>query len=1123
MQKTGTFCSAGRLCAAVLQSNRLLIMRTGVLLFTGILMTAQLLQAAPGFTQKPEQKEISLDYTQVAMRTVFEAIERQADVVIMYEQTPAWKKEKISISVKDKTVGEVLNQLLKNTAFTWSIRENVIRIQKGLPPPPPAHLYLQQSPPSVLAGRITDTTGKPLGGAALRIRRSGNALTVQADGNFVVNALPGDILEISYVGYTAREIAVTQAMLSSNTFLVIELKPTENMLKDVIVNKGYYTTTKRLNTGNVATVRAADIENQPVMNSLQALQGQVSGLFIQQTSGLPGAPVKVQLRGTNSITAGTLPLYIIDGVPFNGESVDKQMRGGFVANVQPNGGSDPLNLLNPQDIERIEVLKDADATAIYGSRGANGVVLITTRRGKPGKTALALNAYTGMGRLSRYLPTLNTQEYLNLRRKAFANDGITPTADNAPDLVEWSATDNTNYQKYLMGNTSHLTEVTASLSGGNNQTSFLLGSTFRHEGTVVPGNSRYRRGSVNMKVNHTSPDGRLKADLSTNFARDDNSILGRDFTSLAISMPNNYPLYTQSGSLYWGGGISNPLALLKERFQANTENLLMNGVLSYNILSNLQLKASVGYNTIQLDQKTMYPKASDNPANNPQASGFYTGNLTRRYLAEPLVDYNIRIGDGKLSATAGGTWQYTQFNQPYFVYAANFPSDDLIENYGAAGIIYVNKTYYQEYKYVSVFGRVNYAWKSRYIINSTFRRDGSSRFAPARRFANFGSAGAAWIFSDEAFVKPLAWLSSGKLRASYGTVGNDQISNYGYLNVYTPIPFTYGNNPSYYPLWLADPNYSWERSKKLEAALELGFFSNKLNVTAAWFRNRIGNLLTDYPLSAQTGFNSYIANMNALIQNQGVELDIKASPVENKVLSWNLSFNLSASRNKVLSFPNLLQSSYANTYAVGQPLNLMAGYHFTGFKNGVATVADVNNDGVISPGLAANGQGDYIVAGSKDPKFYGGFSSTLRYRQWQLDLLCNFVKQENYAITSFPGLLTNQYNNVLSSGFTPGTLSSSASYGSYSNYYVNSDAVITDASFIRLKNLSLSYTLPDKWRQAVKMSSCRIYLRAQNLFTITRFMGLDPELPFPSQPGSTANVPSMPTLRMLTAGFQCAF
>ncbi len=1089
-----------------------------IMKLSAILLLIGFLQVqAHGYGQR-----ITLSGKDLPLEKVFRTIYLQTGYQFIYNDETLQSTHRINISVKDASLREVLDICFRDQSLEYVVGDGTIVIrprqqftldpQKTTAPSPPVTIDV--------TGKVVNENGEPLPGTTISIRSTGQAAVTNEKGEFTLKGVSSDaILIISSVSMLRQELS-----LNHRTVLLITLRKLVNDLDQTVI-KGYYNTTRRLNTGNVSTVKSEDIEKQPVTDPILALQGQVPGLFIQQTSGLPGAPVNVNIRGINSISSNTIPLYIVDGVPFGGNPIDQQNQSAtsmYIANSTTGAGNDPFNLINPQDIDRIEVLKDADATAIYGSRGANGVILITTKKGKAGKTDFSLNAYTGTGKVNRFLPTLSTSQYLDIRRKAFANDGITPTPDNAPDLFTWSPTDNVNYQKKFIGNSSASSEISASLSGGSQQTNFLLSGTIHNETPVMPGSSHYSRGTLNMTINHTSADGRLKLDLSTLYATENNHIYGPDMTANSITLPGNYPLY-QNGALYWGGGLSNPLGQMTQSFKSSASNLFLHGAISYTLLPGLQARVSVGMSKAELDQKILMPGTIYNSAYNAPDIGVYVNTNNKTYIAEPQLDYNTRIWKGKFGLTGGGTWQHTDYETPYFIYAMGFPSIALMDNWTSATNILEKVSTSSQYKYVSGYGRLNYNIEEKYILNATFRRDGSSRFGPDRKFGNFGSIGAAWIFSEESFVKPLHWLSYGKLRGSYGTVGNDQFDNYAYLDTYSPTASTYGPAAGYVPTQIANPNFSWETTHKVEGAAELGFMDNKILFTTSWFLNRSTNLLVDYPLAPQTGFSSYKGNLDAVIQNKGFEMELKVTPVDHAAFKWNFSFNISIYRNKLVSFPGLLNSTYVNQYVIGQSLNLVTGYHFTGFTNGQATVADLNKDGNLSQGIYANGQGDFAIAGTTDPKYFGGFNNSLHYKQWQLDLLFNFTGQKKYSITSFPGLLSNQYKDAATSQFTPSTLSSSPSYTSYINYYTLSDARFTDASFVRLKNLSLSYAFPDRWLKAAKIKNLRIYARGQNLFVITKYKGFDPDTPVWLNTYNGSISASIPPLRILTAGIQCSF
>lgn len=1083
-----------------------------IMKLTAVFIMATFLQAsATGFAQK-----ITYANKHASLEQIFKEIRKQTGYNILVSSNRIKDLPRQEVNFNHTTLQNVLDQALLGQPLTYEIQDKTILIKEKAVSVIDKIISLFTA--IDVHGKVVDENGTPLAGVSITAKGAANSALTNNRGDFTLTGIDQNAeLVISFVGYKTVTVKATKELGT------IRLQVSVSALDQIQVI-GYGTTSKRYNTGSVSTVTAADIQNEEVVSPLQAMEGMVPGLFIQQSNGNPGAISKVMLRGVNSITSGTTPLYIIDGVPFDGNPVDKG--GGAYAANQPNGETDPLNAINPKDIESIDVLKDADATSIYGSRGANGVIIITTKRAKGGKTSVDAKVYSGFSRLTHLMPTLNTSQYLAIRRQAFAGDNLTPTTANAPDLTVWSQTANTDYEKFLIGNTAHTTDANLSLSGGDARNGFLLSGAYHNESTVFPTNFGYQRGSVHSRAYLTSPNNKLRVEFSTLYSSDKNKLPSSDITGTSVTFPDNYPLYNPDGSLYFNANFaSNPLALLRQYYQTQTKHLTLDASINYSILPNLKLKLNAGDDNIEMTSFLEAPASASNPATLSTFStlGEYSLNTETTYILEPQLDYTTRISKGKLAVTAGGTYEDRDYEQPYFILGVGYASDALIGNFGSAGLLLETQDYSYQYKYASLFGRVNYNWDGKYILSGTFRRDGSSRFGPGRQFGDFGSAGAAWLFTEESFMKHQKWLSFGKLRGSYGTVGNDQIKAYGYLDSYHSSGTKYGTNAGTYPYQIANPDYSWETTKKLEAALELGFFHDNLFVNIDRFRNRSGDLLANYPLSGQTGFTSYAANLNALVQNEGWEFEIKGTPVSAKTIKWNVGFNVSTAQNKLVSFPGLASTTYASTYQIGQPLNVMALYKFTGFTNGVAQVQDVNHDGRISAGL--NGNGDYIAAGTTNPKFYGGFSNNLVYKNFELDVFFNFVKQMGYLPTTFPGLLSNQYSDVLNSPFKASTLSSSASYESYINYYINSTATKQDASYIRLRNITLSYNLPPQYLKAIKGTSCRLFITGQNLLTFTHYKGFDPETQVVGVIAltPTAPAPVAPPLKTITGGLQFSF
>ncbi|WP_431213810.1 SusC/RagA family TonB-linked outer membrane protein [Puia sp. P3] len=830
-------------------------------------------------------------------------------------------------------------------------------------------------------------------------------------------------------------------------------------------------------------------------------------------------------RGIGSVAAGTVPLYIIDGIPFSGYALNNNTTVNGASNViagytNASGLLSPFSSLNPSDIESVEVLKDADATAIYGSRGANGVILITTKHGSIGKTAGDVKVYQGWQAATHIVKGLNTTQFLQLDREAYVNDKVTPTPTIAPELFVWDSTKSVDYQKKILGSTSNITNADISLSGGTAGTRFLFNGNYFKEGTIFPGSYNYSRGGGHLSVDHNSIDGKFNATFSASYSADVNNTLGQSIAS--FNYYPNYPLYDSTGKLNWA--TSNYLGIMKETSKASTQNMFANGMLSYTLLNALKIKIDAGYNKVYINGTTIYPLESSNPAYNPVNKAIYANNSISSFIAEPQAEYSKKIQKHKITLLGGGSYQY-QFTQGSIIAGQNYSNEALLQNIGAAGSIATfpaPQSSYTQYKYASVFGRTTYDFSDRYIVNASFRRDGSSRFGPGRKYGNFGALGVAWVFSNEKFVKnPFPWLSFGKIRGSYGTVGNDQIADYQYLATYSTNS-TYQSTSSLAPSRLANPNYSWEVTKKLEGAIELGFLRDRILITAAWFRNRSNNQLTGYPLPTQTGFSSYQANLPATVQNSGEEFSFTSVIIKSKHFTWSTTGNISFIKNVLVSYPNLTTSSYKNTYVVGQSLSIKKGFAFDGINasNGLPEFRTSKGQDTVSPAYFA----DYVVLGKTMPDFYGGLSNTFSYRGFEFGFTIQFVKQQGAYPSYWPGMAGftgymppesmdrwTHPGQITSVPRSSTTIYEPVSAQAYQAWF-SSSRFWGDASYVRLKSASLSYSFDQGILSKVHLARLRFFAEGQNLFTLTKYTGTDPENP--------AGTLIAPQLRTLVFGIQ---
>jgi TonB-linked SusC/RagA family outer membrane protein len=627
-------------------------------------------------------------------------------------------------------------------------------------------------------------------------------------------------------------------------------------------------------------------------------------------------------------------------------------------------------------------------------------------------------------------------------------------------------------------------------------------------------------------VEHTSRDQRLYASFSASYSYDKTTLPTSDILTSLFYLPPDYPLHTASGGIYWdpAGTYTNPLDSLLRTTVGQTTNLITNGSLHYRIWKGLTAKANLGYTASGLYQNGQRPKTSYNPTSTTLANAYFADNKVQNYVVEPQLEYSTVIGKGKLQVLAGGTIQQTTA-KGYEIYGSGYTNDALLNNFLGAGTLtpyYNNST---TYKYNALFGRINYNLAEKYLLNINFRRDGSSRFGSNHHYGNFGSAGAAWIFTQESFVKgAIPFLSYEKLRASYGITGNDQITNYQYLSTYgSSSTYAYQSTAVYYPSGVPNPDLQWETNKKLEVAVELGFLKDRILLTTAYYRNRSGNLLIYLALPSQVGFSTYLGNFPAVVQNSGLEVELNTKNIKSKDFEWTTSFNFSLPKNQVTSFPGLATSSYANTYVIGQPVNLIKVYSYTGTKSTDGTLSvssDYNNRLVTSVGTPYN----------------GGMNNNITYKSLQLSFFFQYNHQMGrtmyqYGPTPIGGMY-NQYTAVLNRWqkagdnalFPKATTSSSTSVGANTYYFLNSNAFWGDASFIKLKTVSLSYSLPAALIKKIKMSTCSFYIQGQNLFTWSKQKYvLDPETSLPGTGGGLGTgVMNVPPLRTIVAGIRCS-
>lgn len=1063
-------------------------------------------------------QRITLNEKNTPISILLAKIQQQSGYDLFYKNKLV-KDAKLNLSLHEVPLETALEAVLKNQDLGFDIEDQMIIIREKRP-------SLLDKLSNVISKvfsnidvhcKILDEKNKPLPGASIKVKGTGKGTTTDHKGEFTLQQVDANaILVVSYLGYKTKEVPVKD--LEAATEIRMELSAGE---LDEVRLIGYGTTTQRLATGNTSRITAEDIGKQPVANPLQTLQGRMPGVLVTNGQGLPGTETKIQIRGINSISGNRDPLYIVDGVPFSATALYNINTGGVLGsfqNVASRNSFTPFNSLTASDIESIDVLKDADATAIYGARGANGVILITTKKGKAGVTKFDFDISHGISQASHLLKDfLPTAQYIALEKEGAKNDGydINDIKEYLPEIFKYDQNQNIDWQKIILGNIAHLTNVTGSISGGNSGTTFLLGGNYRKEGTIYPGDLGYTRGGAHINLNHKSQNNKFYTSFSAIYTSDKNALT---IQGLPIFNLPNFPVSNPDGSRNYGDS-NNYQAILERKSTTKTDNLVANGQFGYHITSDLNFKTALGFNRISLNGFSILPSSSQNPAYNLVNEAQYANNTSTTINIEPQLDYNRLVGPGKLQVLIGGTYQSTT-SQGNFIHGQNYKDENLFGNIGAAGNIDMQnqppKTTYTQYKLISAFGRVNYNVKDKYILNANYRRDGSSRFGPGKQFGSFGTLGAAWIFSNEEFFKHnFSLISYGKLRASYGSIGNEPTLDYQFLQSYYSSG-TYQGNPGLAPLRIGNPDYRWEVVKKLDIGLDVGVLSDRILISASWFRNRSNNQLVGYSLPGLTGFTGYTNNLPAVVDNKGLEFSINTENIKTKDFNWRSGFNLSFNTNKLVSYPGLESSPYKDIYEIGKSLSLVKEFSYASAgidpQTGNSLFYNRKGEKTSNPEYGL----DNFAVGKTLPDYYGGINNSFTYKGLQLDFLFSFVKQEGYRLGFSPGYLHSYMpEEALERWQKPGDVTNvpkASLVNQDINYAERSSYFWGDASYIKLKNASLSYSLPNKWIERAKISQFKIYVQGQNLLTFTNYKGSDSELP-------SFNL-TVPTLRTITAGIQ---
>lgn len=1095
-----------------------------------VLLTAAFLHVqATGLSQT-----VSLSGNNLDMKKVFAAVKQQTGYVVFYRKGLLAGSRAISISVHDMPLAQFLDLALKNQPYTYLILDKTISLSRKpepavlTPPAPPLDTAVPKQPTIPIVGRILDPNGNPLVGASITIKNTTTSTITREGGLFDLKVRPGQTVMVSYVGYTPQSVKLTAENIENfKKVFVVHLQPGNSDLDQVQV-LAHGTTSKRLNPGDVTTITSEQIAMNPVQNVMQAIQGNAPGLFIKQTTGQPGGAFSLNIRGSSNLTNGLIPpLVIVDGIRYPAGTLPTNSYAAL-GTIDYLGGGSGLNYINPNDIESVDILKDADATAIYGSSGAYGVVLITTKKAKAGQPTLNVNVYEGVSTKGEMPKLLNTSEYLGLRLEAIKNDGLKVGSGDLDVNGTWPTNRNTDWRKIYLGDKANTENATISYGGGNRNTTYRINGSYQSIGDIQLHKGIDVNGGLGFSLTTHTDDNKLELDVAGSYLASKNTMVPYDFSSgSALEAPNAPNPFNADGTINWNTTDPDATAVANNLYRTEdnvTNNLIANGTLVYKPIPSVILRAIMGYNDMTSKEWTGLPTTTFVPTSTSAAAStqsIFNNYDMRSLTAAPYAEYDKTLWHkNDLSVKAGGELD-EQTTYQYNIRGTGFPSDALL-NDPAAGTSIVNTYSETPFRDLGFYGIVKDVWDQKYILDLNGRRDGSTKFAPGNRWGNFGSIGAAWIFSQENWVKNnLRWLSFGKLRGSDGIVGGDAIAAYQYLSIYDALTGTYDGKIGLTPTGLTNPNLKWEQNKDKEIGIELGFLKDRIFTEASYYHNEVSNQLVGRPISSVTGFSSLTLNSDAVIRNTGWELILNTRNIVSRNFTWTTKFNITIPANKLLKLPTMANQN--TNYILGKPvtglkLDKYAGVDSATGNMSYTTAKGVTYDWQKLPTLTSVDQTQWI---NTAPKFYGGFTNSFTYKQFALDVLFSFTDRMGYnwlAQTNyFFGMFDiNGSTKWLKRWQKPGDKTSvpKVSTSIFTDLlsletFQGSNGAYTNATYARLQNLSFRYNFTKEMLRKMHLKGCMLYLQGQNLLTISKFGGLDPE---------NLNGGVLPPLRTFTGG-----
>ncbi len=1064
----------------------------------------------------------------VPIENVFKSVEEQTGYMFFYNQLVLQQSREVTIHAEQVPLLSFLALLFKDQPLKYSIenkaiivsRKSIVSYASG-----PVEVVHQQPAFIPVKGQVYGDDGTPLAGASIMIKGKPGAVVSDESGSFTIEAERGEVLVLSYVGYDTKEVKIERAGA-----LTVNLVQNASAINNVVV-VGYGTQSKRAVTGAVTSIGFDKFKDRSFSNVTQSLAGQVAGVNISQAQGAPGVSPIIRIRGVNSITAGSNPLFVIDGVPLENFN---------------------LNMINPQDIESVEVLKDASSAAIYGSRGSSGVIIVTTKLGKPGKVNINASFEYGIQEVTRKMEMMDAQQwiqyYITAKNNSWVDLGGGRKATDPNSLRAGASTDYVIPEEFLnnpgqfgkgtdwqdvMYRVAPLKNAQLSVSGGTNNTQYLFSAGYLDQEAILDANY-YKRLSLRSNIKQSiSPKFTIGLNLALTgiYDRTDGTQGKSDVIGLALQSSPIFSIYNENGNIgmmdpnsSWNRYLQfNPISLWHPysttRYtdkQNKALNALGTAFAEYKLFNDLKFRTSINANAFN-NRNSFYLYKNQGYGFNQSlraATGTATSGYMLNWLWENTLNYQKQFKEHSFNLLAGYTAQ-KQRDEFQSATASNYPND-LVQTL-SAGTVTSGTSTLTSWSMISHLARLSYDFKNRYFLTSTIRRDGSSRFGSNNQWGYFPSVSAGWIASDEAFMSGITGKNLLKFRASYGVAGNNQIPNYGPVSLLGAGNYASGNTLAngLSILSIPNPDLKWEKTTQLNLGVDIGLMKNRINISAEYYNSITKDMLLNVPVPDISGFATQLTNIGAM-RNRGVEFTI-ASKNLIRQLSWTTDLNFSLNRNKILKLGPGDAPIYYNDnettvkMEVGQPISNFYGYIFDGIYNNQSQIDKSPHEASTKPGdpiiRDVNGDNkittdDRTIIGNYQPDFAAGIVNTFSYKGIELSVLVQGsfggeIVNQNYRFLGYNNRLRNLFakvNNYWKSESDPGdginprpTMVRKPFQTAFSNLWVE------DASFVRIKNVRVSYALPAGLLKKTPFRNLRIYVNADNVKLFSNYTGYDPE------------------------------